>query len=178
MFARVVYNLCSPCGSRRGEVASIEVTDRSRSRWYIHPWREEDGSAELRFRGQKVEGRWVVTEIQMTAPDGLNGTMVRQIPWTRLEAHLAARERARQHPKSVLRIETVHPAEIRLRSPRKRPYGDDFYRAVADAYVAAIDRPAVRIAAASKVPVTSVHNWVREARRRGFLPPGRKGKTG
>ena len=28
------------------------------------------------------------------------------------------------------------------------------------------------------VPVTTAHRWVKEARRRGFLPPGRKGRRG
>jgi len=28
------------------------------------------------------------------------------------------------------------------------------------------------------VPVTTAHRWVKEARRRGFLPPGQKGRRG
>ena len=28
------------------------------------------------------------------------------------------------------------------------------------------------------VPVTTAHRWVKEARRRGFLPPGSPGKAG
>jgi len=63
--------------------------------------------------------------------------------------------------------------------PRGRP--DLFYRQVADAYVdlsQASHRPASDIAHSHGVPVTTAHRWVKEARRRGFLPPGRPGKTG
>jgi hypothetical protein len=58
---------------------------------------------------------------------------------------------------------------------------DDFYRQVADAWSAAAasgPRPAVRLADANKVPVTTAHRWVKEARRRGFLPPGRRRASG
>lgn len=66
----------------------------------------------------------------------------------------------------------------------RRPDGSDpetFYRAVAAAYgdYAYESRaPARALAAEADVPVTTVHRWVREARRRGFLPPGRKGRAG
>jgi hypothetical protein len=71
--------------------------------------------------------------------------------------------------------------DLRLVPPADRDRGDDFYRQVAEAYSAAalIDRgPAVAIAQASDVPVTTVHRWVKEARRRGFLSAGRPGKAG
>lgn len=77
-----------------------------------------------------------------------------------------------------------------------RGHGDDFYRQVADVYrhAAAEGRPPVleiASAAAGGVvvakgddptaalpPPSTVHRWIREARRRGFLPPGRVGKSG
>jgi len=34
------------------------------------------------------------------------------------------------------------------------------------------------LAEANGVPVSTVHRWVKEARRRGFLPPGRPGRSG
>jgi hypothetical protein len=66
----------------------------------------------------------------------------------------------------------------------RRPDGSDpegFYRTVAAAYGQYAEEshaPAKLIAEEAGVPVTTVHRWVREARRRGFLPPGRKGRTG
>lgn len=64
-----------------------------------------------------------------------------------------------------------------------RPDGSDpdgFYRAVAGAYreyAGQTKAAGARIADEANVPVTTAHRWVREARRRGFLPPGRQGKT-
>jgi DNA-directed RNA polymerase specialized sigma24 family protein len=57
----------------------------------------------------------------------------------------------------------------------KRP--DAFYRAVADAYSWLAGhgrRPAVELAAINGVPPTTVHRWVKEARRRGLFGPGRR----
>jgi hypothetical protein len=63
--------------------------------------------------------------------------------------------------------------------PRAKP--DVFYKRVADVYrelVGWTNRPAVELAEANGVPVTTAHRWVKEARRRGFLPPGQKGRRG
>lgn len=65
-----------------------------------------------------------------------------------------------------------------------RPDGTDpdgFYRRVAAAYreVAATTRTVAPVLAEeADVPVPTVHRWVMEARRRGFLPPARKGRAG
>lgn len=66
----------------------------------------------------------------------------------------------------------------------QRPDGSDpdaFYRKVAAAYeetVATTSKVAVVLAEEAGVPVPTVHRWVREARRRGFLPPARQGRAG
>jgi hypothetical protein len=65
-----------------------------------------------------------------------------------------------------------------------RPDGTDpdgFYGQVAKAYreYALQSRaPATALATEADVPVATARSWVREARRRGHLPPGRKGKAG
>lgn len=65
-----------------------------------------------------------------------------------------------------------------------RPNGSNpeaFYQRVAGAYLHYAEQtkaPAKAIADEAQVPVTTVHRWVREARQRGFLPQGRKGKAG
>lgn len=62
---------------------------------------------------------------------------------------------------------------------RRRP--DDFYRVIASAYLDLAQtsaRPAAELAEAHRVPATTAHRWIKEARRRGFLPPGRPGKAG
>jgi hypothetical protein len=82
--------------------------------------------------------------------------------------------------------EIIDPARAVRRSrhaevARSRGRPDLFYREVADVYLdlaQASHRPASDIAAQHGVPVSTAHRWVKEARRRGFLPPGRPGKTG
>jgi hypothetical protein len=65
-----------------------------------------------------------------------------------------------------------------------RPDGaapEEFYPRVAAAYAEYAPQtraPAKEIATEADVPVTTAHRWIREARRRGFLSPARKGKAG
>ncbi|HEY6798594.1 MAG TPA: hypothetical protein VI248_28280 [Kineosporiaceae bacterium] len=69
------------------------------------------------------------------------------------------------------------------REPLRRPTGkdtDDFYRRVADAYNEVMTRTravAPVLAEEAGVPARTIHRWVAEARRRGFLPPGQKGRA-
>lgn len=58
---------------------------------------------------------------------------------------------------------------------------DSFYRLVAQAYreyLTQTGAPAPRIAEEAGVPVATAHRWIREARRRGALPAGEKGRAG
>lgn len=77
-------------------------------------------------------------------------------------------------------VDPPKPSRARL----ERPDGSDpdgFSRTVAAAYndvVATTHRPAVVLAEEAAVPVTTVHRWIREARRRGHLPPAHKGGAG
>jgi hypothetical protein len=69
----------------------------------------------------------------------------------------------------------------RMDIPTSRPWPDDFYRQEADLYrrpVGFVRTPAGVIADANGVPVKRVHKWVKLARDRKFLPPGRQGKAG
>jgi hypothetical protein len=68
--------------------------------------------------------------------------------------------------------------------PLSRPNGsnpDAFYREVAEAYRDVVQdhrNVAVVLAEEANVPVGTVHRWIMEARRRGFLPPARVGRAG
>lgn len=66
-----------------------------------------------------------------------------------------------------------------------RPDGSDpagHAKRVAEAYAEALRiepaRPAVALAEAAGVPVTTIYRWLGSARVRGFLPPVRRGSTG
>jgi hypothetical protein len=80
--------------------------------------------------------------------------------------------------------ETTDPATARERAVdggRRRGRPDEFYRDVARTYRESAQtspRPVWDLADAHGVPLTTAHRWVKEARRRGFLPPGQPGKAG
>jgi hypothetical protein len=72
----------------------------------------------------------------------------------------------------------VEPAVLR---PPSGSLSDDFLRHLAEVYrwqVAAGQPPALVIAAQTGAPAGTARRWIAEARRRGFLPPGRRGKAG
>jgi hypothetical protein len=72
----------------------------------------------------------------------------------------------------------------RTREPLTRPDGsnpDAFYRQVAEAYrdvLQTTTKVAKVIAEEANVPVGTVHRWILEARRRGFLRSARQGRAG
>gem|GEM_PF-1028646 len=71
--------------------------------------------------------------------------------------------------------------DLRLEVPSGPRRPDEFYRRVAQVYswLAGRDRrPAKVLAEANGVPETTVHRWVKEARRRGLLGPGRRPGAG
>jgi hypothetical protein len=70
---------------------------------------------------------------------------------------------------------------MKLEIPEDRRRPDSFYAAVAERYqwlASKARRPAEELAAANGVPVTTIHRWVKEARRRGILPPGQRSSGG
>lgn len=72
---------------------------------------------------------------------------------------------------------TEHEPPMRFQRPGGRA-PDDFYQGVADAFLwliaAGSHRPAAELASRNGLPVTTVHRWVKEARRRGLLGNGER----
>ena len=67
--------------------------------------------------------------------------------------------------------------KFRIKVPKGRKRPDSFYREVASLFsiaAASGSRPAERIAKANRVPPSTVHRWVKEARRRGVMSPARQ----
>lgn len=84
----------------------------------------------------------------------------RQVPGQRSPGHVAA-------------LVGLDPADVVARKK-----ADGFYRQVAELFTVLSGQskhPAVDIAEQNHVPVTTVHRWVKEARRRGYLQPTRRG---
>ncbi len=92
-----------------------------------------------------------------------------------------------QDPETKLRTDTAFKKLSRraliLRVPNDLKKPDSFYQKVADLYTTLAEagnrRPAQEIADANEdIDVTTVHRWIKEARRRGLLGSGRRGKAG
>lgn len=125
---------------------------------------------------EQDDGRFHV--VAMHVEGVLSAEVLRAIPVGRIEA-LA---NALHHPHSAeqgWRADARLPDDL-IEEPTWRR-SDGFYAAVASTYrhlVSATPRPVVELAEANGVPRTTAHRWVKEARRRGMLAPGRPGKAG
>ncbi|HKS47368.1 MAG TPA: hypothetical protein VJT49_20105 [Amycolatopsis sp.] len=164
-----------------------------------------DSGLHVRFRER--DGRLVVTDLylhgEQITPEILRGISISRLEaWvntpstTDVVAHHAA-ESARtkwsgtkpepslaklrdRHKRNMEPEEPPTSSRPRLTRPSSMPT-EEFYPLVAEAYAENAQQtraPAKEIAAEADVPVTTAHRWIREARRRGFLPPARKGKAG
>lgn len=126
---------------------------------------------------QADDGRFHVSRLVIEGSP-LSAEHLRSIPLGRIEA--AANALFHGDP---LASDDQADARIapHLRTTTSSGYPESFYDAVAGGYralVASSSRPIADLAAANEVPLTTAQRWVREARRRGKLPPGRPGKSG
>lgn len=157
------------------------------------------GTAWVRFVDQA--DRLVPVDVVVSGDGGVTANLLRQVPLGRLEAFANGAGTAKR-----LRAQLNRPGapDVRagLRKPRQRGSddplhseiklllelvapgpvaGDAFYQNIADIYEnlhAITKAPTTTIAEAVDVPVSTAKRWVREARKRGFLPPARQGKAG
>jgi hypothetical protein len=130
---------------------------------------------------QADDGRYHVAGLHIQGQ--LSANDLRAIPLGRIEA--AANALLHGHeplaPGSGRRRPVKARIPEKLRRTGVRGYPEEFYDAVAGAYrrlVAHSSRPIAELAESNDVPVTTAQRWVREARARGKLPPGRPGKSG
>jgi hypothetical protein len=168
--------------------------------WY--EWRQEPPlAAPVAVRVTAgADGRLVLSGLRVDGSP--TAELLRSIPVGRIEAAAnaqltvvddavvpgtPARRRARvapARPSGDGGWDTVDPGRAveRPGAPRgHRGHPSAFYREVAKAYLdlaQVSSRPAAELAEANAVPTTTAHRWIKEARRRGFLPPGRPGKAG
>ncbi len=69
---------------------------------------------------------------------------------------------------------------LKVKIPAEQRKPDSFYEQVAARWTVVhviwgSKNPAKKLAEANDVPVSTVHRWVKEARRRGILGPGQRG---
>jgi hypothetical protein len=142
-------------------------------------------TASLRFRETPI-GRLVVGRIVFEDSSGVRAAALREIPLGRIEAIVNGPSwsevvRGLTPPSRVVGksrgLESREALRIEQPQPKGRRRPDDFYRNVADAYASAnrwTRKPAQELAEANEVPITTVHRWVKEARRRELLAPSRR----
>ena len=139
--------------------------------WYA--WVDEEAHSVRVRLGQAADGRLHVAAIHIDGNDSpISAQMLRGIPVGRIEAHANAHLGSRQEDATI-------PDELFSLDGRGR--SDDFYAHVAAIYrhlAVKTKQPVASIAQANDVPKTTAHRWVKEARARGHLPPGRPGKAG
>jgi hypothetical protein len=138
--------------------------------------------------------------VKSAKPHTINESQLRSAPLNQIEAAANGPEYrdelvGRMDVEVTLGLEAAYDTDVdgyatarRRRPTGKLPmpdgtrYPDTFYRRAAVEYtrlIAAGEKaPASVIAAANDVPVTTAHRWIKEARRRGFLPAGRPGRAG
>ena len=159
---------------------------------------QNDGGGTHMHLTQRDDGRWVVDELYLHAQE-LTPTMLRRVPIARADAMVSLIEQGdgpdfeyylKMGPGEPSLGELQKRAELaempgfKRRDRLTRPDGSDpsgFYAQVAAAhrdFVAKNLPPGEGIAAEAGVPVTTAHRWIREARLRGYLPPGRRGRAG
>jgi hypothetical protein len=151
-------------------------------------------------RPELVDGRPVIAELRLVDPQGITGGDLRRLRLDQLEASLhglfapaahvqkmtdalaPALEQVRRIDEALKQMPAPRlSVHARLKAPDTVPYPDEFFADVAESYLAALqmgERPGPFLADLWQVPITSVHGWIKQARRRGILAPGRKGKAG
>lgn len=137
-------------------------------------WLEDPGAGRVRVRVAERDGRFHVVDLHVSGE--LSAQRLRSVPLGRIEAAANALLHGGRATPPV--PAAIDPA---LRRGAGRGYGEGFYVAVAEAYQTlshGTSRPVALLAEANEVPVTTAQRWVREARLRGLLPPGRPGKAG
>lgn len=144
--------------------------------WVERPTRRSAPSIRVRV-GEGGDGRLHIVDLRVEGV--VSAEVLRSIPVGRIEAaanaqlHSSARTGPPRRPSAKI--------SSRLRTNAVRGYPDAFYDAVASAYrhlAASSPRPVAELADANDVPITTAQRWIKEARRRGLLAPGRPGKAG
>lgn len=153
--------------------------------WFV--WRE-DTLPPIRVRFETAsDGRLHVAALHVEGEDAgpVSSGLLRRIPVGRIEAH--ANHTLHPDSPTPVAIDPAFDPRVAAQIPSHlfdlngRGRSDEFYAEVASIYrglVAHSHPPSPTMATANSVPISTVHRWVRTARDRGHLPPGRSGKAG
>jgi hypothetical protein len=134
--------------------------------------------------GAGDQKRTTITAIRLESPEGISGPALRKVAQVIARAELAWNSPGRTvtaNPATgkVSDSWATPPSARELRLPAVRD--DAFYVKLAGLYQRLVFhgvQPASAIADVNGLRNSAVHALFREARRRGFLSPGRKGRAG
>lgn len=115
-------------------------------------------------------GRYVLSAVMLVG-EAITSEILRKVP-------VAALENSINISASTVREEVDKLPPLQRTSEMT---AEEFSRLVARHYTTwtrGVPHPAGAMAADAGVTVGTVHNWLREARIRGFLPPAKRGKAG
>jgi hypothetical protein len=145
--------------------------------------------------GEDSKGLRCIRSVTVRHPEGVTGTLLRQIPVARVERqHLrelaekvaqmdAMAERISEQPSALDELKAILAA--RQGPGRHMNLPARFFQVVAALYnfhvgyvSDAVPTPAHYIAVVSGTPLSTVKGWIHRARLRGDLPPARRGRAG
>jgi hypothetical protein len=140
---------------------------------------------EFQFKSRDPITPLLVREIRLGQLEGIaNHPSIKETLLRSLEddpAEMVLQHRGGTEAPITFPLDPPRPiGSLKLRVPRSRPYPDQFFIDVADKYGRAESfslRPAAEIAKANSVPIDRVHGWIKGARSRGFLGPGRRRRS-
>jgi hypothetical protein len=156
-------------------IASFPGPDKSRS--VMRVWFEPDDDYRVRT-------------VQLSMPGRITPTELRRFPWDRWldMADFVIRD-PEMHPRtfSLDPKENLSPAKASKPKPKPAPgrpgrrgHPDEHYQEVAERYrqlrAQGVTNPTATIAAERFANHNTVAGWLRGARERGYLPPGRRGR--
>ncbi len=165
-------------------------------RWYLIQHVETSTRVLLRLQRQFILDKRPMGEIRITgitylpewAGDPVASPILRELPTSKIEAAINRRQFAVTGTTRFEAGRLTLPSGRTLRSSEvMRPLGDpkrtpDFYELVALQHTRLTDdgdpNPTATMARVSVVPLSTVQGWVARARRKGLLPPGRRGRAG
>ncbi len=121
-----------------------------------------DSTTQATIHARRRRGRLVVAILTLADDEAIGPETLREFPLRQIEA--------------ILNAGDPDPDRERLGRPEGRD-PDEFAQLVAGAYNAHSvmgPRPALAMAREAGVPLSTVNRWIRDARRRGALPPPRR----
>ncbi len=154
---------------------------------YRHP----DVPLNVYVRPVELPDRLVIGELRVADDKGVSAGALKLLRLAPIEAALN-REGVRQIAQAAIsgdgaakilpRATVIKKSyDLRIKPGPGGKYPDRFYREVAGFYMARLEEgnnPAPELAEATGKPIATVRRWVAEARVRGYLPKGRRGKAG